>query len=584
MPKTVILFGHTDGHGIAMTAISEKNLIDEGYDVTTECKYVKCNPATCEAPDECGTGVVEFFWCYTFQRYDYSHLQPGDLVVIVDIPLPIQHELPFPVACLAVKKIKELSERCIRVIIVDHHKRSMTHYGEAIQNGAEVVFCAGTEKYCHYGRPRKDMFMWGKVGAICDRDYTMRPVEEEEIEPFARLEKYAGWLHATRSNIPTVMLTMQRGCIPEIRNGNNQTVQPKSKKCREVSLIDEGLDYNERFKQLEKACEIKETPYGVGVCNEGTVTVIKNWKEKSLLPLVFKLPRNIRWKGHDDALFVKVDPPKAAHKFADEIIQILNSPRIDETAVPSSEHEFFDYILKLFGRVDIPEYLTKHAWGHVENVLANAQLLGMLSNLTSREQKILNWGALFHDIGNAAASPEFSELFQDDKIRENPRREHEKHTDTILEHWKQKGYFTGIIEEKELEIIRDICLGHRNDPNTIPHDEPNRKLCVLLRIADALDRTKDRARINDKEIKHSELMERELLDDEAQKHWNSQRAIDAIRVDAKREKIVFEFIVTDRKEANFTLENFEKELDNLKGIGVIPDPEIRVVEIDDWWY
>ena len=79
-------------------------------------------------------------------------------------------------------------------------------------------------------------------------------------------------------------------------------------------------------------------------------------------------------------------------------------------------------------------------------------------------------------------------------------------------------------------------------------------------------------------------MERELLDDEAQKHWNSQRAIDAIRVDAKREKIVFEFIVTDRKEANFTLENFEKELDNLKGIGVIPDPEIRVVEIDDWWY
>lgn len=600
--QKAILFGHTDGHGIAMTAISEKNLIDEGYDVTTVCEYSRKNPDTGKY---CGTGIVELFWKETFQCYDYSDLQSNDLVVIVDIPLPIQDDSSSSIASEAVKKIKELSDKGIRVIIVDHHKRSMTHYGEAMQNGTEVLFCAGTVKYCHYGPPREDMLIWGKIGAICDRDYTMRPVEADEMEPFKKLEKYAGWLHNVRSNIPDTMSTILEGRIPNINDVNNHTVQqpevqqPESTIKENVSLINENLNHSERFKQLEKACKDNKTPYGVGISDNDTipvtvtVTIIKNWNEKLLLPLIFKLPRDTKWKGHDDALFKDFGSRDEAVEFANKIISVLNSPKINKVALPSSMNEFFDYILKLFGRVNIPQYLTKHAWGHVENVLANAQLLGMLSKLNKDEQRILNWCALFHDIGNAAASDEFYYLFKEDQdALKDPRRKHEQHTNTILVDWEEKGYFEGIISKDELKIIREVCLGHRNDPNTLPSEDPGKKLCTLLRIADALDRTKDRARVNDNNVVYSELSKEvdgvAILDEVAIKHWDSQRAIDAIRINAKADKIVFEFIVTNKKDAEFTLEKFKEELDNLKHAdnlyGVIPNPEIRVVEIKNSWY
>jgi methylmalonyl-CoA mutase cobalamin-binding subunit len=58
--KKVLLFGGTDGHGVAMTVISERNLRSEGFEVTTICKYVVTKYGE-PLPDDCGTGQAVLF-------------------------------------------------------------------------------------------------------------------------------------------------------------------------------------------------------------------------------------------------------------------------------------------------------------------------------------------------------------------------------------------------------------------------------------------------------------------------------------------------------------------------------------------
>ena len=588
--KKALLFGGTDGHGITMTVISEKNLSTK-YTVERVCRYQRTLPQGNNIPrdalpKDCGTSSPEFFWGSTFLTYDYIHLERGDLVVVVDIPLPLKQRLGFSAAEDAIRKIRELTDREIRVILIDHHKRAITHYGNAIKSGAELIFSIGAEQYCHYGRPDEFSRFWGARGAICDRDTSMLPVEDDEITPFQHMEQDAAWLDKEKENLEQLILKIMRDDrhIPSMSVTSEDSEVHPSK--GNVSYI-EKLKPSTGFKQLDGACAVNHTSYGVGIVTDCTaVLVINYWKtemfndwKKRTLPVALKLPRYLGTAGHDTALVISLDSSdcRKAKERMHEIIEVLNSDRIEKTEWLVSEADAIDYFAQVFRTIPIAYNLTMHGWNHVETVIANTQLLGSISNLPNHEQTLLNWSALFHDIGNGAYASR-DEYGLDVESEKEARDKHEHYTVQILRKMQENGLFENLIPEQDFDIICEICAKHRKKTD-LPKDPHVRELCSLLRLADALDKTKSRARQNDNGLRYSEV--KKMLEQEKNfksiQHWEGQRAIDSIRLQISRNHIIFEFLVTDREKADFIIDDFKKELEPLTEI--IPPWEINVISL-----
>lgn len=587
--KKAILFGGTDGHGVTMTVISEKNLEKEGYEVERVCAFKQFdrvdNAGRDQIPEDCGTGVPEYFWGGTFLNRDFSGLKEGDLIVVVDIPLPIQVNLGFSAADEAITKIGDLCGRGIRVILIDHHKRVITHYGEAIEKGAEVIFTLGAEQYCHYGDPDEYSRFWGALGAICDRDVSMLPVEDNEMAPFKEMEQYAAWIDEKKIDLPYLLDVVEKDRRDNF-NGVQPIIPPDPQINGNVAVINR-LDRYGAFKQLDAACATMDTLYGVGInYNCSAIHVINYWKklrpEKDnrvpALPVALRLPQHREYFGHDTALTIKL--PRSGYEEAerelDEIVDILNSKKIRQTTPPKNKGDAIDYIAGIFSEVPTPYFLTIHGWNHIETVLDNARILGMISRLEPQEQMLLDWSALFHDLGNGAMTykQNYGLLVSDP---DHARDMHELYTVQILTAWKKEGIFRDIISDGDLETISEMCYRHRKR-SSLPTDPGVCKLCSLLRVADALDKTRNRARYNDDGVPYSEFKEKlEKEKPESIEHWEAQRAIDAIRLHVKKDRIVFEFLITDLKNAEMIIQDFEKELDPLKK--VIPEWEIRRTHI-----
>jgi hypothetical protein len=211
-----VLFGGTDGHGVTMTVISERNLRSEGYEVQTVCKYWRSGPEHQVPkgedpakvwdllPPDCGTGFAAMFWGQTFVHWDFSQFGEGDIVVVVDIPLPSPVPYLPRAAERGLEAIARLTGRGVRVVIVDHHKVAETWYGQARQLGAEVII-ASTAMATHYGPHDSFAEKWGRVGAICDRDSAVLPVTPEEERIATALDvavrrDLAGTLEALRKD------------------------------------------------------------------------------------------------------------------------------------------------------------------------------------------------------------------------------------------------------------------------------------------------------------------------------------------------------------------------------------------------
>lgn len=577
--KKALLFGGTDGHGITMTAISEKNLRREKYAVTTVCRFEKDLPTTknlkkTDLPEDCGTGSPEFFWGRTFLNWDYSGLNDSDLIVVVDIPLPIRQRLDFSAADEAIEKIGELTWRGIRVVLIDHHKRAITHYGKSIENDAELVFTIGAEQYCHYGKPNDHALFWGARGAICDRDPSMLPVEEDEFAPFQMIEQDASWLDLEKKNNESLLdrILCDNRIIPNV---SEEATKPKEYPFNKKVSFVKRLAPLGGFKQLDVACAANKTLYGVGVTHDCTaIQVINYWKIPSL-PLALQLPQYRDTVGHDSALVIPLDSSDctAAEQRMNEICDLLNSEKMENPESFSDEADAIGYISRVFKEVIFPMKLTNHGWNHVETVLANARLLGSISNLTDYQQKILNWSALFHDIGNAAMAYKTEYGYPlDVKDYDEAREKHQEYTVQILKHWYQQGLFKDLIPKEDLSKICTLCKHHRKISG-MPDDRKLWTLCSLLRIADALDKTKSRARRHDDGTPYSKIKDKLPID--SIPHWEGQRAIDSIRLYLSRNQIKFEFLVTDRKSANFIINDFKAELKPLKGI----IPEWKVIRI-----
>lgn len=612
--KKAIVFGGSDGHGITMTAISERALKAKGFDVETICRYeknTKKDPLTHEYPRDCGTGQPEYFWGRTFPLWDFSALVPGDMVMVIDIPIPVQQQIKeYSAASAGIHAIERLCKEGIRVVLVDHHSRALTDYGKAVRAGAELIFSVGDVRYAHYGIPDDYSLFWGSIGAICDRDGSLVPLENYEKKLFAPFEGYADWLDREKVHVgkneslhidplSIIRADYRKITCPE----NPLTVENGRIADRDNVVFIEKLIDGKGFKELDYACRVKNTPYGLGI---GTnyrgqvyILVINYWKYPlPATPVALYLHRYRRMAGHNSAVTIPVPEGQNALELANRCIRLLNSKQLGESGKMSQDPDAIDYLIQAFAdsRISIPEWLTIHGWPHVQNVFANVQLLGTLLNCSEEDQNILNWSALFHDLGNAALNytdnekenycnltPEYT------TDSETVRKYHHILTVEILKCWREKkGFCKGkdgkpdLISDKDFEIICDLCYRHRKDPKLLPDDEHRKTLCAILRIADALDKSKDRARINDKGQLWSQV-DRDLRareqnfakdpDDakkaaDSRKNWEGQRAIETIRLYTRpledKTDLLFEFLVTDAKKAEFMIEDFKKELKPLQ--------------------
>jgi CRISPR-associated protein Csx16 len=612
--KKAILFGGTDGHGATMTAISERNLEKSEYEVTTVCNYERhkmgTNLGKSDLPSDCGTGFPEYFWGFTFLNYDFSGLHAGDIIVVVDIPLPIRVNLSFSAADEAIEKISKLREKGIRTILIDHHKRAIMHYGKAIERGAEVIFSLGAEQYCYYGAPDAYSRFWGTLGAICDRDPSTLPVEDDEKEPFEEMERYAAWIDLKKRDLSFLLETIRHD-KRESLTSQEVTLQPPNSTVEEnVTVVDDSqrdrsrqdltdspvkgnvtvvdrLTEGKGFKELDAACARDDTLYGVGINHDcSAIQVINYWKRLRpeetnrvpALPVALRLAQHRNPFGHDAALTIKLKSQNCeiAKEQVNEIVRMLNSRGMKKDTSPKNKEDAIDYIASAFSDVPTPYFLTMHGWSHVEAVLDSARILGLISGLTPDEQRLLDWSVLCHDLGNGAMAykEKYGLIVSDNDDGAEARDKHELYTVQILTGWNREGIFQHIIGEEDLRVICDMCYRHRKR-SALPKDPKVSKLCSLLRVADALDRTRNRARYNDNGEPYSQV--REKLPPESIKHWEAQRAIDAIRLHVKKSHIAFEFLVTDVDSSKFIIDDFEKELAPLEGI--IPSWDVLVTTV-----
>lgn len=613
--RKALLFGNSTGHGITMTAISERALACGGYDVETICRYVeKLNkdPETGTYPQYCGTGQTEFFWGRTFPCWDFSALERDDVVMIVHLPLPIQQRIQeYSASDAGIEIIRNLCQRGIRVILVDHHSRTVTDYGKAVEAGAEFICSVGPVRYAHYGMPDDFTLFWGSIGAICDRDGAMAPLEDDEKELLARFEGYADWLddvkefvgdtdHADKDPLEVIRADDRK----KLSNFDKPfTIDKKRiKVCENVSFV-ENLTPKKGLKELDYACSVNNTPYGVGIGN-GIIQVINYWKLPST-PVTLLLHRYRKRTGHDTGITIPVSEGMDPRATADEFISILKSRQQNEFGTIPENPDVIDHLIQAFAksRIQIPEWLTIHGWAHVQKVFANVQLLGTLFNCNEHDQRILNWSALFHDIGNAALNYKDNSDYQltREYLKDSAtvRKYHHCLTVEILKCWRRDGLGKGkdgkpdLISDIDFTTICELCLFHRKAPK-FPDDPHNKMLCAILRIADALDKTKERARINDRNQLWSQVLKDLLKREQNQAdpedgenarisriNWESQRSIETIRLYIRKQDqkntIFFEFLVTDKAKADFAIKDFEAELNPLREIKIdgIGNLEVR---------
>ena len=575
MAKKAVLFGGTDGHGAVMTVISERNLRSEGYEVTTICKYVVTPrvQSADELPADCGTGQPKLFWGITFPNWDFGGIGKGDMVVVVDIPLPVGEPsdkfLP-DAAERGLAAIGALVRRGVRVVIIDHHKVSETLYGRARDLDAEVIV-ASTAMTTHYGEHDEFAEKWGRIGAIVDRDPAVLPVtpEEEELADgldFAVKRQEGKFPNVTDVGLQESLEALRRDDEEYFRRFAGKIPEPREVEVHGDVVYIPELEPRYGFKQLDLACRRHSAKYGVGLnlSRGAAVIVVTYWKSQAL-PAALKLGLT-QFIGHPSAPIISIcrtgqpatpEERAAAEAKAREIIDQLNAGDAPKGGGNGGRGGLFAHVARLLRSVRIPFFLTEHGWGHVERVVGHARSLGSLFGLSEAQQRVLDWAALFHDIGNGAASV-YPELGLTD---EEARARHHEFSARMVREWAEAGLFEGIMSPEEAELVARLCLAHRKKVS-LPEDREERLLCVLLRVADGIDIDARRAQKNDQGTFFEEIWD---LPPDSRPHWEGHRAILALRLVATKPRLVFEVLVdeTKREAAAFQIEELMRELTSL---------------------
>ncbi|MFQ6055922.1 MAG: HD domain-containing protein [Methanosarcinales archaeon] len=471
--RNALVISGTDGHGAIMGVISKK----------------KCDYKVCGKPKE--------FWGNNINNIDFEKYS---LVMFVDLPLTMEEDA----AENGISKIGDLVDAGKTVYIIDHHKMSKTHYHKVIEKYAEVII-ASSPMVCYYGSHSKIVDKWARIGAICDRDpIGLLPLAEEKLSDFDQkmqeLEEIAiGVDYAVRipNNMETVLKAIENNDFnyfkqfTEKASTSLEGVDGAPEVIGKVAIVPE-TEYNLAFKQLSKISEDKGTDYALGYCfserkDEGPkITAITYWKSDAL-PVALKLGLS-KFIGHAEA--PRITPKvtegdkeyikEKAYEEMKEIAEKLNSNKIYPKEV-QTKGDIFYYVSQFFQKVNIPYFLTSHGWNHVQNVIGNARSLGSLFGLSEDNQKLLDFAALLHDIGNGANT--VYEGISNEEAREK-------------EDWNKQGLFKGILIPVEVEKVKTLVYSHRKKAN-LPEDEVLRTLTILLRVADSVDIDASRA-MNDK--------------------------------------------------------------------------------------
>lgn len=529
------IFVGTDGHGAVMGIISARHARAAGFEVELECRFPE-------------TGKPSQFWGKTFLKEDYTNY---DLIVVVDLPLP-EYDGTFPNAVGdAIIKIAELTVAGKKVIIIDHHKVAETHYGRARQAGAEVRVTSSAAT-CYFGSPSGFSERWGRLGAICDLDDAILPVSKEEEEIALGIDT------AVRKNLPAALAAIEADDTAYFAGLADLPAIPGIVEVTGNVAFADDLSPRWGFKQLSRLASLSNTEFAIGIdCANGNwrVLAITSWRS-SALPVALKLGL-IHFIGHGKAIISLVCPEdtqdgrEQALARANDFIKRLNAAEANYDVETSSNNDhnlsLFGFISTFMRRVHVPFFMTLHGWGHVEHVVANARSLGSLFDLSDEEQQLLDWAALFHDVGNGAAT------IYGVEEKEARARHHEFSYQMIVE-WRNQGLFQGIIPDEDIEAIADLCLRHRKKMS-LPDNPRMRLLCVILRVADGMDIDSRRAQRNDEGRFFEELD----LPEDSLPHWEGHRAIEALRLVANG-GLVFEIIVTDRRKAAFQVAEITQEL------------------------
>ncbi len=445
--KRAIVFAGTDGHGVTMGVISQRNLQAAGYDTVLDCRWPQ-------------TGMPSQFWGETFLLADYAGV---DLVVVVDTPLP-EDDGTFPNAVRdALAKIGELEALGTRVVIVDHHKAAETHYGAARLLGAEIVISSSATS-CFWGDPSPFANTWGRLGAVCDLDDSVLPVSDEE-------ERIAlGIDTAVRRDLATAIDAIGRDDVEHFRQIGELPQPPGATTVVGNVAYIAQLTPTWGFKQLSRAATVGGVDYAVGrdVFNtRHRVIAVTSWK-RDALPVALKLGLT-HFIGHGSAILVPVapdtDPTGAAQTEARalEFVARLNSTELVATGEKNGNghgaDSLFKYVSAFMRKVRIPFFLTQHGWPHVQRVIANGRTLGSLFNLPEPDLRILDWVGLFHDVGNGADTyyPTLGLSDQDARAR------HHEFSAQMIREWHAQGLFAGILTDAEVEMVADLSFRHRKN-------------------------------------------------------------------------------------------------------------------------
>lgn len=533
-----IIFSDTDGHGVTMGVISRRNLQAAGYEVQHICKFPE-------------TGLQSRFWGDTFLRWDYSSV---DLVVTTDLPLP-EFDGTYPNAVPdALAKIRELTSAGIQVVIIDHHKVTETHYGEARAAGAKVIITSAAST-CYWNGPSDFAEKWGRFGAICDRDDAVLPVTPEEEEIAAGID------FAIRSDLASALEAIDRDEVDFFRGQGQLPAVPGEVMVSGAVVFTTETTPKWGFKQLSELVEKHGTDYSVSVdCSRGfwRVLAITNWK-RDILPVALKLGLT-HFIGHGSAIITPVaqetEPTgrEQALAQAQEFVARLNSTAGEAGKNGNSDKNgdnLFSYVSSFMRKVHVPFFLTQHGWPHVQRVVGNTRTLASLFNISEHERRILDWAACFHDVGNGADS-----YYPDLKLSEKEARDrHHEFSAQMIREWRGQGLFGGILADEDVERVANLCFRHRKKVD-LPDDPHEALLCTLLRVADGMDIDARRAQRNDEGKFYEDLD----LPEDSVEHWEGHRAIEAMRVVASEQELVFELVVTDSEKAAFQVAEVSKEL------------------------
>jgi len=531
---TAWIFSATNGQGVIMGVLSERHLEQNGFKVRLDCRFPE-------------TGDPPTFWSQTFL---YPIEDAVSLVVVVGVPLP-EHE-PEAVE-RALKRIKELTGRSIRVTLIDHHRLATTPYGRAVEAGASVLI-APSAATCHYGFPAgPSAVAWARIAALSDRDSSILPVTPEE-------ERLAEGLDATvRLNLGAVVEAVRKDDFGVF--GGEVPPPPGKVQVRNRVARLEEMTPGWSYKQLSRAAVDAAVPYAVGLeATNGrwSVIAVNNWQVDEL-PVALKLGLT-RFIGHSTAIKVPLESHSEAKQrledYLDRLAEVKGVPTSSEPVDPGS---LFSFVAWLMGQIDIPYFLTQHGWPHVLRVVSHARTLGSLFSLCAEDQRVLDYAALFHDVGHGW--PDVSE--------DEARQQHHVFSQRMVLQWASSGLLASVLSDSQVHLVGELCLRHRKQME-LPESGRPRLLTSLLRVADAMDIDARRATQNDGGILYEDLE----LTDEQRQHWDGHRAIEAIRLAAHGEELEFQLLISDETAADFQIAQLQQELKSMKEF-----KEIRVITI-----